>query len=167
MGGIPGLPALPMNRLPEADDPRLRRLERLGYLLDESIRLPGGYRIGYDAFIGLVPGVGDLAGLALSAYIVAEAARYGLPTATLVRMLGNVGLDALVGTVPFAGDLFDAGWKANVRNVRLLRVQLKATPAARRGANRRFLVVLGLALGGLVALVAAAVYGLARLLAAL
>ena len=125
----------------------LKRIDRLGYLLDNSIRIPGvGYRVGYDAIIGLIPGVGDLAGFALSAYIVLEASRFRLPKATLARMVFNVGLEAVIGVVPFLGDLFDATYKANARNLRLLHAHLEERKPGQRAADRRFVLfaVLGL-----------------------
>jgi uncharacterized protein DUF4112 len=131
----------------------VRRLDSLAYLLDDSIPIPGtGRRFGLDAVIGLIPGVGDAAGSLLSAYIVVEAARLGAPFPVLLRMVLNVGVEALVGAVPFAGDLFDAWWKANDRNVRLLRRSVTAPDAARRSSAAVLLVVvllLLLVLGGI------------------
>ncbi len=134
---------------PSGDDARLRRLRGLGQLLDNSIRVPGTRRrFGLDALIGLLPGVGDGIGAVLSSYIIVEAARYGVPRATLLRMAGNVGIEALVGVVPVFGDLFDAGWKANLRNLALLEAHLQSPGTARR-ASRRW--VAGI-VGGLVLL---------------
>ena len=135
-----------------ASNPRLRRIEHLGFLLDNSIRLPIiGYRIGWDAIIGLIPGFGDIVGLLLSAYIVYESARFGVPKATLGRMVLNVGIEALVGAVPFLGDLFDATFKANARNVDLLQKHGDLTLASdQRHRDRRFLLIV---LGGLLVLV--------------
>lgn len=104
------------NREPQ----RLNRLRRLAHTLDSSITLPGGYRIGLDGLIGLIPGVGDLAGSALSTYIVVEAARLGVSRLVLVRMMLNVMLETAVGVIPIIGDLFDFAWKANNRNIALL-----------------------------------------------
>ncbi|CAN5306748.1 hypothetical protein BH20GEM2_BH20GEM2_02090 [soil metagenome] len=119
------------------DDPRLRRLRGLGHLLDASIRIPGTRRrFGLDPLIGLLPGVGDGVGAVLSSYIIVEAARYGVPRATLLRMAGNVAIDALVGVVPLLGDLFDAGWKANLRNLALLEDHLQSPGTARRASRR-------------------------------
>jgi hypothetical protein len=72
----------------------------------------------------------------MSAYLLVEAGRLGAPKATILRMAGNVALEAIVGTVPFLGDLFDAGWKANLRNLRLLEAHLadpRGTARASRG----------------------------------
>ncbi|MFN2289152.1 MAG: DUF4112 domain-containing protein [Chromatocurvus sp.] len=96
------------------------RVHRLARLMDSSIRLPGGFRIGVDGLIGLVPGVGDLAAAGASFYIVALAARAGVPTFTLVRMVLNIALDTIVGAIPLLGDVFDVAFKANLRNVRLM-----------------------------------------------
>jgi hypothetical protein len=90
-------------------------------LLDNSISIPGtNWKIGFDAIVGLIPGIGDLIGAVLSGYIVLEAARADIPSFTLARMLLNVGVDTLVGAVPALGDVFDAAWKANVKNAALL-----------------------------------------------
>jgi Domain of unknown function (DUF4112) len=117
-------------------DRALRRLDSLGYLLDNSIRVPGtGFRFGADAIIGLVPGLGDAAGSVMSAYIVVQAARLGVPASSLVRMLINVGIEALVGAIPFAGDLFDAVFKANLRNLAILHGELERPGSTRRSST--------------------------------
>ena len=101
---------------------RIERLARLARLLDARFGLPGTrLRFGLDALLGVIPGVGDIATGCLSLYIVWEAWRLGVPLPILLRMLFNIGLEVVVGAVPIAGDLFDIGWKANLRNVALLR----------------------------------------------
>jgi Domain of unknown function (DUF4112) len=104
---------------------KLERLERLAYWLDDRFRVPGTrLRVGLDGLVGLVPGVGDVVTNALTAYIIYEAWRLGIPRSVLLRMLANLGIDSVVGIVPLAGDLLDMGFKANRRNVRLLRQHL-------------------------------------------
>ncbi len=88
--------------------------------MDSSVRLPGGFRVGVDGLIGLVPGVGDLAAAGVSFYIVAQAAHAGVPARVLARMVLNVALDAVVGAIPVLGDVFDVAFKANLRNARLM-----------------------------------------------
>jgi hypothetical protein len=115
---------------------RLKRLDSLAYLLDNSIPIPGtGARVGLDALIGLVPGIGDVAGTAMSGYIVMQAARMGAPASVIARMVLNVGIETVVGAIPFLGDLFDAGWKANARNIKLLRGSVVAPGAVRRSSR--------------------------------
>jgi hypothetical protein len=105
---------------------RIERLERLARLLDTAIVVPGtNFRFGADAIIGLMPGIGDAITTALSAWIVYEAHRLGAPRRLLARMIANVALDGVVGAVPLAGDVFDVMWRANRRNMRLLRDHLE------------------------------------------
>ncbi|MGK9170651.1 DUF4112 domain-containing protein [Inquilinus limosus] len=100
----------------------LDRLDRLAILLDSRWRLPLlGWRFGLDSVIGLVPGLGDVAGGLVSAYLILQARRLGAPNRVLALMAGNVALDMALGSVPVLGDLLDLGLKANRRNARLLR----------------------------------------------
>lgn len=120
----------------------LQRLRSLAHLLDNAIGIPGTpYRIGIDPIIGLVPGGGDLVSAALSVYIVWEAARIGLPRATVTQMVSNLVLDTLFGSVPMAGDFFDVTWKANTKNIALLEAHL-ASPRLQKKANQGFVLLL-------------------------
>ncbi len=104
----------------------LKRVRKLSRLLDSSIKLPlVNYRVGLDAVIGLVPFVGDALGMLLSSYIILEAARMGAAKSVLARMAFNVALEGVVGAIPLVGDIFDAMYKANLRNVRLLEQSLQ------------------------------------------
>lgn len=75
--------------------------------------------------LGLAPGLGDAITTGISCWIVYEARRLGAPLPLIARMLGNVALDGTVGAVPIVGDLFDVLWRANRRNVTLLRDHLE------------------------------------------
>jgi hypothetical protein len=114
--------AIPIPRPPAAakTEERLRRLRALAWLLDRSIPIGGGWRIGLDPILGLLPGLGDWIGALLSFYFLYEGGRLGLPTSVLARMGGNILVEALIGVVPLAGDLFDFAWQANVRNLALI-----------------------------------------------
>lgn len=141
-----------------------RRLARLAWLLDNSIPVPGTpYRIGLDAIIGLVPGLGDVVGVLLSSYIVREAARLGAPPSVLTRMAFNVAVEGFVGLVPFLGDIFDAAWKANARNLALLDAHFR-DPHRTKKSSRLFVAGLIAALIGFIAVTAAAAIVLVRLL---
>ena len=130
-------------------DARLEHLRRFSHWLDEGIRIPGTHlRIGLDPILGLVPGVGDALGAVLAAVILVEAVRRKVTRFTLVRMAGNIALDAVAGSVPLIGDIFDAGWKANLRNIALLERHV-AGPLEARKTDRLFVVVLTGVLFGL------------------
>jgi hypothetical protein len=120
---------------PSSEQQSLARVRNLASFLDTSIPLPGGIRIGWDAVLGLIPGIGDGAGALLSLFIVLQAVRLGASREVLTRMVGNVALEAVLGAVPLLGDVFDAAFKANVRNVRLLEEHLAAPGEARRASR--------------------------------
>lgn len=106
---------------------RIARLDALATLLDTAFVVPGTQiRFGVDALIGLVPGIGDAITTLLALYVVREARDLGAPRLLIARMLGNVAIDGLVGAVPLVGDAFDVVWRANRRNIRLLRDHLDA-----------------------------------------
>lgn len=112
------------------------RVHALAHLLDASFEIPGiGFRFGLDPILGLIPGLGDIAGTALGAYLLYEAQRLGAPRRLMARMAANLAADLLVGAVPLAGDLFDAAFRANLRNARLLDEWL-TEQRARRNARR-------------------------------
>ncbi len=127
--------------------PQVDRLRSLAHLLDDAIPIPGtNYRVGIDPILGLFPAIGDYLGMILSAYIVFQAFRMGVPKETLLRMGVNVAIDTLVGIVPILGDLFDAGWKANQKNVALVESNLDS-PESRQKSDLGFILLL---LGALV-----------------
>ncbi|WP_249147993.1 DUF4112 domain-containing protein [Bradyrhizobium jicamae] len=108
---------------------RLVRLEAIARLLDVAFILPGtNIRYGIDGIIGLIPVIGDLITTAISLWLVREARALGAPWHITARMLANVAVDGVVGMVPVAGDAFDVMFRANIRNVRLLRRWLDKQP---------------------------------------
>lgn len=143
----------------------IQRLRKLSRLLDNAIAIPGTrFRVGLDPILGLIPGAGDLIGTALSAYIVIEAARLGIPKTTLGKMASNILLESVVGTIPVVGDWFDFAWKANVKNIELLEMHIGVSPESQK-ANWWFifLLVAGLFIVG-IGLVTFSVLGIKLLL---
>lgn len=107
----------------------LAQIDRVAKLLDARFRLPIiGVRVGWDGILGLIPGIGDLAMTAPSAWILWKAHRMGASKPVLFRMAMNAGLDFAVGSVPLVGDIFDIAFKGNLRNVRLLQDHLRRPP---------------------------------------
>ena len=106
----------------------LDRLDMLATMFDTAFILPGtNVRFGVESLLRLVPGVGDVIASALSCYLLYEARRLGVPRLVFARMASNVALEALVGAVPLAGDAFDVFFRANRRNVALLRKHFART----------------------------------------
>lgn len=100
----------------------LERLEKFSRFTDSSIGIPfTRYQIGADAVIGLLPVIGDVAGLLLSGYVLLEAQRAGASKKVKLKMVRNMAIDFLGGLLPVVGDAFDAVYKANTRNTRLLK----------------------------------------------
>ena len=146
-----------------AESERIRKsLKRLAWLLDSSLAVPGTrLTVGLDAVVGLFPVIGDLIGVALSSYIVSQAARLGAPRSILAGMAFNIALDGVVGVVPLAGDVFDAAFKANQRNVALLDAWLDQ-PRRTERTTRAFAALLVLALVAVLALAGLGSYFLIR-----
>lgn len=146
-----------MTTPPTVPDPRrhLERARAVARLLDNALPIPGtDRRIGLDPLLGLVPGLGDLAGAAGAVYVIIAGAQLGASRAVIARMVLNVGIDTVIGTIPLIGDLFDAGWKANARNVAMIERHLESPVATRRAS----VWTLALAVLGLVAIAAGGVW---------
>lgn len=148
----PAEPSAPRER-PSAPPIRdwLRVLVRL---MDDAFRIPGtDIRIGWDAILGfLLPGVGDAATAVSQIAILLAALRARAPWIVIARMILNVGIDSLLGSVPLLGDVFDAGFKANRKNLELLE---RLEGVGTRPARATDYVVVALAIGLVLALIAA------------
>jgi hypothetical protein len=99
-----------------------KQLDWLAKLMDAQFSIPGtNFRFGLDGIIGLIPGAGDLSTFAVSAYLLTIMAQNGASGFVLARMVLNVLIDAIIGMIPILGDLFDIAFKANMRNLKLMR----------------------------------------------
>lgn len=102
-----------------------RRLEALARLLDSAVRIPGtDIRVGLDAALNVIPGIGTLSAKAMATYLVWEARQLGVPAGTILRMAGNVGVDLAISVIPVVGWFGDICYRANIRNIELLREHL-------------------------------------------
>jgi hypothetical protein len=120
----PARDTLPLGRA-EAEA-SLARVEALAKVMDSIVAIPGtNVRIGVDALLGIVPVIGDVISQAISSYIIWEARRIGASRFTVARMIGNSLLDMTVGAIPVVGDAFDVAFRANVRNLTLLKAELE------------------------------------------
>lgn len=142
----PAVQSLSMDRVSDllsivdGDDPERRAkvepwARRLSWALDELIEIPViNRRVGLDGILGLVPVVGEGAGLVAAFTVVVSAMAGGASIPTLLRMLLNIGFDALFGSVPIIGQAWDFFFKANTRNLRLLEADLADREATRRSS---------------------------------
>lgn len=106
---------------PPLNDKTIEALTHLSHLMDRAFTIPGTQiKFGLDSLLGLIPGIGDTIGLAVSGYIYTFAKKTGVPFHLRLKMLWNIVIDWLIGIIPFAGDIFDVGWKANSKNVAII-----------------------------------------------
>jgi hypothetical protein len=147
-------PLIPVVIEPDEKLPRdLVALRRFAYLMDEAVAIPGTRRrVGLDAAVGLIPGVGDAIGGMLSAWIVIGALRHRVPARKVWRMIVNILVDVLVGSIPLAGDAFDFLFEENLMNLKILlihrdRIQApRTTPQIFGAATAILAIILGVAL---------------------
>jgi hypothetical protein len=110
------------NRSSLPPDLLLDRMERWTYLLDDFVRLPfTRFSFGLDVILGLLPVIGDFAGLLCGLPLLGAAIYRRRPIAVVLFMLLNVLIDAVMGSIPVAGDVFDIAWKSHRKNLRLLK----------------------------------------------
>lgn len=104
------------------DKPDISELEKISEFLDNKYRIPGTrFRFGLDPIIGLIPGLGDAITMGISGLLVVYMARYGVSRKVVVLMVLNVIIDGILGSIPLIGWLFDFAFKANEKNIRLLK----------------------------------------------
>jgi hypothetical protein len=134
-------------------------LENLSRYLDGLFRVPGtGWKFGLDALIGLVPNVGDTLTSLASFYILVAGVRYGVPKITLLRMAFNIGLDYVVGSIPFLGDAFDFFWKANKKNMDLIRERATGKNVGTTGDYVFVFVIIGILIAILIGSILLSLY---------
>lgn len=101
-------------------------IERIARIMDGAVRVPVLGPVGLDAVLGLFPIAGDILSGGIAVTLIARSIKYGIPPEIIARMLANVLVDVVMGAVPVVGDLADIWFRANVRNVQLLREYLNA-----------------------------------------
>lgn len=98
------------------------RIHRVTFLLDDLFPVPGtDQRVGIDPIVGLVPVVGDIIGALAGSWVIAEAARFGIPRVALARMVVNLIADLVLGMIPILGIFLDVVSRSNTANLELFR----------------------------------------------
>ena len=131
-------------------------IDKISTLLDNQFTIPfTNVKFGVDFLIGLIPTVGDWLSFGISSIIVLAIVRRGVGVGMLFKMMGNITLDATVGSIPILGDLFDLRFKANRRNVAMLKQYYIENPNP-PSVKRSFFIVFMLFLVVLIAMLFAA-----------
>jgi hypothetical protein len=140
------------------------QLDHLAWLMDNYFRIPGlGWRFGFEAIIGLIPGFGDVVSGVIGVVLLMRAVQFKLPKIVITRMVLNNLIDITVGAIPFLGDLFDFAFKANTRNMVLFR-QYAEGPTKSTKSHWIFLICLMLGFAFILGLIAYGTYAILRLL---
>lgn len=135
----------------QSHHPELAWIDTAAAILDNRFRIPGtNIRFGIDFLIGLIPYVGDVLSFAISGLLVIVMARRGASGMALVKMVGNIWIDGALGAIPLLGDLFDLRYRANLRNLRLLKEHY--TEGKHRGSAWPVVILLLLVLFALIGL---------------
>jgi hypothetical protein len=122
---MPADEKLPFPRLGTDPQSVRQRVEAMEKLLERMFVIPGTKQtVGLDVILDLIPGVGDIAGAALGAYIVWEGKNVGMSKWQIARMSGNVGFDFLLGLIPWVGAIPDFFFRSNTRNLRMIKRHL-------------------------------------------
>jgi len=145
----------------DKDIPEIRWIERIANLLDSRFTFPGTkYKFGLDPIIGLIPVIGDLSGMVVSAFLIASLAKRGGSKKVIILMTLNVLLDTVIGSIPILGSIFDFGFKANTRNIRLVKEHYYE--GKHQGSGTRIIIVIFILV---MAIIAALLYGTYKLIA--
>ena len=110
----------------DLSEDQIRALETargLARLMDDQFRI-GGFGIGLDGIIGIIPGGGDLFTTAMGMYHIKLADQLGMGWGTKAQMATNLGVDFVIGLVPVLGDFLDFGFKSHRKNMRLIEKKL-------------------------------------------
>ncbi|MDF9794802.1 hypothetical protein OKW21_000065 [Catalinimonas alkaloidigena] len=132
--------------------PDLSWVDSLTNLMDSRFKLPGtNFRFGLDPILGLIPGIGDATSLLISGSLIFYMYRHGASRKAMILMVGNVLLDAIIGSIPILGNIFDFAYKANERNIRIMKRHYQEGKYQGKGTG--VLIMIGLVLLGIIGLI--------------
>ncbi len=104
------------------DQKDLKQIELLSEWLDTKFKIPViNYKVGLDPIIGLFPVLGDLLTFVVSVFLSTKMIKNGASGQLIFKLMGNVLVDFVVGSIPVLGSIFDFSFRANERNVELIK----------------------------------------------
>jgi hypothetical protein len=141
----------------------LEWIERIARWLDSKFVIPGtNIRFGLDPLMSLMPVAGDLITYIISGMLVYNMYQHGASRKVVIKMILNSTLDAIIGIIPVVGTFFDIFYRANDRNVRLLKEHY--FEGKHQGSGNGILIFVAVMAIGLVGL---AFYGMYKLIEAI
>jgi hypothetical protein len=147
----------------DKDGPAIQWVEQLSKLMDSSFVIPGtNIRFGIDPVLSLLPVFGDLITFVVSGMLIYTMRNHGASRNVAIKMILNATLDALIGAIPLVGTIFDIFYKANDRNVKLLKEHY--FEGKHQGSGNGLLALIAIAS---ILIVAAAFYGMYKLFEAI
>lgn len=113
--------------------------------MDSQFRLPGtNFRFGLDPILNLVPVLGDVSGFVISSALLLSMVKHGVSRKVVIIMVLNILVDAIIGGIPLIGQIFDFYFKANSRNLKLLKEHYEE--GKHQGSGTGVLIGIGVAL---------------------
>jgi hypothetical protein len=118
----PKVQVLKAKPIPNYSSPDIQWIERLARWMDSRFLIPGtNIRFGIDPLLSLFPVFGDLITYLISGALIYTMHNQGASRNVVIKMILNSTLDAIIGAIPVIGTVFDIFYRANDRNVKLLR----------------------------------------------
>ena len=90
--------------------------------MDSRFRIPGtNIRFGLDPLLSLFPALGNIISYIVSGLLILQMVRFGASGKLAIKMIFNICVDFLISNIPVLGTIFTTGYKANIRNIRLMK----------------------------------------------
>lgn len=97
-------------------------VDKVAHFMDEQYTIPRtNFKFGWDPILNFIPYLGDLFGAVISVILVVIMSKNGVSSKVVIKMLLNVFLDFSIGAIPILGYFGDFFFKANTRNIQLLK----------------------------------------------
>src|SRR5688500_6787236 len=156
----PAIQIIKARPIPIQNSADLEWIVRLARWMDSRFVIPGtNLRFGLDLLFSLFPMLGDFITYIISGALIYNMHNHGASRNVVIKMILNSTLDALIGTIPLVGTIFDIFYRANDRNVKLLKEHY--FEGKHQGSGKGLLIAVALLA---VVLVGAASYGMFKLL---
>ena len=143
--------------------PDIQWVERVAAWMDSRFLIPGtNIKFGLDPLLSLFPVFGDLVTFIISSALIYTMHQHGASRNVVIKMIFNATLDTVIGAIPIVGTFFDIFYRANDRNVKLLKEHY--FEGKHQGSGTGLLVAISI---GALLIVAAVFFGIYKLFEAI